>query len=153
MSDQTFYDSTVESQLLSDGVYVSTTRGTSMRPLFKTNRDVIILKTPDRELKKYDVVLYRTKDGKYILHRIIAVKENVFIIRGDNTFVRETVSKDRILAILTEYNRKGKKHSTSDTSFRIYSHLWCFIYPVRFLVHKALSFARKVYRKLFKRNK
>ena len=153
MSDQAFYDSTVEAQLLNDGVYVSTTRGTSMRPLFKTNRDVIILKTPDAEPKMYDVVLYRTKDGKYILHRIIAVKENVFIIRGDNTFVREKVAKDRILAVLTEYNRKGKKHSTSDLSFRIYSRLWHFIYPVRFLVHKALSFARKVYRKLFKRSK
>lgn len=153
MSDQTFYDSTVEAQLLNDGAYVSTTRGTSMRPLFKTNRDVIILKRLDKEPEKYDVVLYRTKDGKYILHRIIAVKENVFIIRGDNTFVREKVAKDRILAVLTEYNRKGKKHSTSDLSFRIYSRLWHFIYPVRFLAHKALSFARKVYHKLFKRNK
>lgn len=153
MSDKTFYDSTVESQLLCDGVYASTTRGTSMRPLFKTNRDVIVLKRPDTEPKKYDVVLYRTKDGKYILHRIIKVKENVFIIRGDNTFARETVAKDKILAVLSEYNRKGKKHSTADLSFRIYSHLWCLIYPVRFLMHKAFSFARKVYHKLFKRNK
>ena len=153
MTDNIFFDSTVESEIRDNGAYASTTRGTSMRPLFKTNRDVVILKSCDTEPKRYDIVLYRDKVGKYLLHRVIRVKNDTLIIRGDNTFVREVVTKDRIIAVLTEYNRKGKKHSTKDLSFRIYSRIWCFIYPVRLVVYKALSLARRVYRKLFKRKK
>ena len=153
MSNYTFSDSTVELELRNNGAYASTTSGTSMRPLFKTGRDVVILRTCDTELKKYDVVLYKTKEGKYLLHRIIAVRDNEFIIRGDNTFIREHVAKDRILAVLTEYNRGGKKHTTRDLSFRIYSRVWNFIYPARFVFHKAVSLMRLVYHKLFKKNK
>ena len=153
MTDTMLFDSTVDSEIRENGVYASTTKGTSMRPLFRTNRDVVILKKCVTEPKRYDVVLYRDKAGKHLLHRVIRVKDATFIIRGDNTFVRETVAKDRIIAVLTEYNRKGKKHSTGDFSFQLYSRVWCFIYPARFLVHVTLTLARKVYRKLFKRNK
>lgn len=151
MSDHTFFDSTVESELRESGVYASVTKGRSMRPLFKTNRDVVILKRCDSEPGKYDVVLYRTRDGKYLLHRIIGVKENEFIIRGDNTYLKEHVAKDRIMAVLTEYNRKGKRRTTSSLSFRLYSRLWNFIYPVRYVFHKTYILSNAIYRKIFKR--
>ena len=151
MDKHGFVDSAVESELLSSGVYASVTKGVSMRPLFKTHRDMIILKRPDAELKKYDVVLYRTNSGKYILHRIVKVLPDAFVIRGDNTFSPEYVAKDRILAVLTEFNRKGKKHSVTDRGYRIYSRVWNFIYPVRFLSHRMLAIARAAYRRIFKR--
>jgi signal peptidase I len=153
MTDNTFFDRTVESEIRENGVYASTTKGTSMRPLFKTNRDVVILKRCESEPKRYDVVLYKDAAGKYLLHRVIRVKDSFFIIRGDNTYRREVVAKDRIIAVLTDYNRKGKKRSTNDVTFRIYSRFWCLIYPLRLLIHKGLSLARRVYRKLFKRKK
>ena len=153
MSNYTFSDSTVEEQIRSSGVYASTTRGTSMHPLFKTNRDVVILKRYESEPKKYDVVLYKARDGKYLLHRIVRVCDNEFIIRGDNTYVREHIAKERILAVLTDYNRKGKKHSVNELGFRIYSRIWNFIYPVRLVFHKLLSLARAIYRRIFKRRK
>ena len=91
MSNIEFYDSTVERELSESGVYASVTKGTSMRPLFKTHRDVVLLRKCTAEPRKYDVVLYKTKDGKYILHRIVKVLPDRFVIRGDNTFVREYV--------------------------------------------------------------
>lgn len=145
-----FIDSAVEAELTSSGVYASVTKGTSMRPLFKTHRDMIILKKPDAEPKKYDVVLYRMSGGKYILHRIVKVLPDSFIIRGDNTFSPEHVAKDKILAVLTEFNRKGKKHYVTDRGYRMYSRVWNFIYPARFLFHKGLSLARRGYRKIFR---
>ena len=147
------YDSTVELELEKSGIYASITRGTSMRPLLKTGRDVVLLKKCTIEPKRFDVVLYRTPEGKYLLHRIIKVREAEFIIRGDNTFTKEHVAKDRILAMLTDYNRKGKRRSTSNLGFRIYSRVWNLIYPVRYVIHKALSLARKVYHFIFRRNK
>lgn len=146
-------DSSVETELREHGVYASVTSGTSMRPLFKTNRDMIIVKRPDGPLKKYDVALYRGSLGKYILHRVIAVRDDVYLIRGDNTFVIERVAKERVIAVLTEFNRKGKRHSVDDNGYRLYSRIWTFIYPVRYLYHLGLSILRAVYRRIFKRKK
>lgn len=152
MSECSFSNS-VENELRENGVYASVTKGTSMQPLFKTNRDMIILRKPSAELKKYDVVLYRTNAGKYVLHRIVKVTSKQYIIRGDNTYVLEYVDKDRIIAVLSEFNRKGKKRSVDAISYRIYSRVWNFIYPIRWMYVKLRSFAASIYRKLFKKSK
>lgn len=150
MSDYSF-DNSLEKELRENGVYASVTKGDSMRPLFKTNRDVIILSVPKSELKKYDVALYRARSDKYVLHRVVKVTSDKYIIRGDNTYALEYIDKDRILAVLTEFNRNGKKHSVNDLSYRIYSRIWNFIYPIRALYVKLRHTAGKLYRKIFRR--
>ena len=145
---------TVERELDKYGVYASVTSGTSMRPLFKTHRDVIIVRKPQGELKKYDVALYRAQTGEmYILHRVIGVGDDVYLIRGDNTFVVERVRKDRVIGILTEFNRAGKKHSVEEFGYKLYSRMWHYIYPVRYVWHSLYRLMVKVYRFLFKRKK
>lgn len=142
----------LEESLATHGYYASTTRGTSMEPLFRTRRDVVIVERPKAELKKYDVALYRVKDT-YVMHRVIKVKEDEYLIRGDNTFVVEHVPKDRILGVLVEFNRKGKHHSVTERSFVAYSRFWNFIYPIRFLWHIFIVVLKKIYRATFKRKK
>ena len=150
MDDLNFNATAVERELNTSGVYASVTSGLSMRPLFKTNRDMVILKKPDRELKKYDVVLYRLPSGRYVLHRIIRIKDGKLIIRGDNTFILEYVGPSDVKAVLTEFNRKGKRISIDNKWYVLYSKFWNLISPVRFLYYKSLSLAKKVYRKIFK---
>ena len=150
MDNSEFYNTAVESELKKNGVYASVTQGVSMRPLFKTHRDMIILKTPETEPKKYDVVLYKTRGEKFILHRIIKVLPDKFIIRGDNTYVLEYVPKDTVLAVLTEFNRKGKRITVENKLYKIYSFVWTNAYPLRYLVRRGLNLAGKIYRKLFK---
>ena len=144
----------VEAELEKHGVYASVTKGVSMRPLFKTNRDMVIIKKPPRELKKYDVVLYTGAHNKYTMHRIIAVREREYLIRGDNTYRIEHIPKENIIGILTEFNRKGKRHTTYERGFKIYSRVWNFIYPIRFVWMKIYlpprRLAGKIYRKIFK---
>lgn len=144
---------TVESELDESGVYASVTSGTSMQPLFKTNRDMIVLVKPTSELKKYDVVLYKVSDGKYVLHRIVKVLPDKYLIRGDNTYKLEHIEKGRILAVLTEFIRKGKKHKITDPSYRVYSRIWNFIYPLRYLFIKAKALLYKIYSLIFKRKR
>ena len=103
-----------------------------MKPLFKTSRDVVYIKKPTRPLKKYDVVLYTGAKNKYTMHRIIGIREREYLIRGDNTYRTEHIPKENIIGILTEFNRKGKRHSTQELSFKIYSRIWNFIYPLRY---------------------
>ena len=141
----------IEEELRKHGSYASTTRGFSMQPLFKTGRDVVIIKKPCGELKKYDVALYHGRNGSYVMHRVIRVLDNEYIIRGDNTFINEHVPKDSIIGVLTEFNRKGKKYTVNDRAYRIYSVIWTFIYPVRLIKYKLRRLAGKIYRKVFKR--
>ena len=89
----------IEKELEEFGFYASNTLGVSMRPLFKTHRDMVIIKRPEEELKKYDVALYVCR-GKYILHRVIAVLDDVYIIRGDNTYRKERVPKQSVIGVL-----------------------------------------------------
>ena len=41
-------------------------RGTSMLPLLKEGRDSVTLSKPVGRLKKYDIPLYRRKNGQYV---------------------------------------------------------------------------------------
>ena len=151
MDNGVLYDSAVETELREHGVYASVTRGVSMLPLFKTNRDMVILKRPSGELKRYDVVLYKVAGGRYVLHRIVKVRPDELLVRGDNTYALEHVRSDEILGVLTEFNRKGKRISVDNFAYRVYSRVWNLIYPIRYLFVTALRFAKKVYRKIFKR--
>ena len=144
--------STPETELAAHGTYASLTRGASMYPLFKTHRDMVILEKPNSPLKKYDVVLYRVDDS-YVLHRIIGKKGDVYIIRGDNTFKREYISEDKIIGVLTAFNRKGKRGNVTDHSYKFYSRLWHFIYPIRYIFRLGYLATRKVYRLFFKKHK
>ena len=144
------YDSgIVESELSERGSFASITKGVSMRPLFKTCRDMIVISPIENPLKKYDVVLYRGEGGEYILHRIIRVGEEICIIRGDNTYSKEYVPRDRIIGILTSFNRKGKSGSPDTFSFKLYSRIWHYLYPVRFLYVRSRSLLARIYRRLF----
>ena len=141
----------IESELNERGFYASNTLGVSMEPLFRTHRDMIVLMRPDAPLRKYDVALYVTPRGKYILHRVIKVKEKEYVFRGDNTYASEHVPKEWVLGVLVKFNRKGKSHTTEELSYRIYSRVWHFIYPVRFVYRKTRSLLGKIYRKIFRK--
>ena len=140
----------IEKVLDRDGVFASVTEGTSMRPLFKTHRDMIVVEKCSDRLKKHDVALYKTGE-KYILHRIVKIdeKNGVYIIRGDNTYVNEHIPFDAVIGRLITFNRNGKHHSVKELGFRLYSAAWVFFYPIRKIAYKSL---RAVY-KAFKRRK
>lgn len=111
------------------------TSGTSMRPMLRQHRDVVIIKRPDRELKKGDVVLYAGKNDKFVLHRIMRFKGDELIIRGDNNYFTERgIKKSDIIGILKEFYRDGKYVSCSDSfKYKIYTFYICHSYWVRFV--------------------
>lgn len=135
------------------GAYASTTSGVSMRPLFKTHRDVVILEKPKSPPKKYDVVLYPSKTGKFLLHRIIGESRGgeEYLIRGDNTYHIERVAKSEIVAVLTAFNRKGKHRTVNGRGYKIYSRVWNFIYPLRFTAFKLRAVLSKIKRGILRR--
>ncbi len=140
----------IEEQLRTAGFYVSTTAGVSMYPMLRNRRDRVVIRPLGEErLQRLDLPLYRRPDGTYVLHRIIGVREDHYIIRGDNTYRKEHIPDERIVGVMTEFYR-GKRHVKADSRwYRVYAWLWQGIYPLRLPIWWAYRFAGKVKRKIF----
>ena len=135
----------IEKMLADEGFYVSTTVGMSMYPMLRDRRDrVVIRPVGEARLKKYDLPLYRRPDGKYVLHRVIGVREGYYIIRGDNTYRKEKVPDEWILGYVAEFYRKGKHKTANQKSYRAYARLWNWIFPLRFLFVKCRAVLSKI---------
>ncbi len=146
----------LEEFLQKQGYLVYPNVGASMRPLLRQGKDLMFIekKGPGR-CKKYDAVLYK-RGEKYILHRILQVREEDYVIVGDNCWRREFGIQDsRILGVLTAVQRGKRKILVTDWDYRLYVHLWCDFYLLRSAVlilkmflFRALHLAKAALRKL-----
>ncbi len=129
---------TFEEILRGKGVFMYTNVGYSMMPLLRQKRDIIEIKKKEPgKCKKYDVVLYK-RGETYILHRILKVRPDGYIIAGDhNTFIEKDVTDDMILGVMTRVIRDGKSITPENIWYKLYVHLWCDVYPVRMFMLKA----------------
>ncbi len=106
-------------------------RGISMLPMLRQGRDSVTLSPLKGKLKKYDLPLYQRSDGKYVLHRIVRVKDTYTCI-GDNQFVFEKgLSHDQMIAVVTSFTHNGKKYNVTDFSYKIYVRFWHYTRPFR----------------------
>lgn len=133
--------STFEEELKEKGTLIYTNVGTSMRPLIRQGKDVMIIKRPEEwgvckhKLKKMDVPLYKRDSGQYVLHRVVKVTEEGYVLRGDNTYSNEYGITDKhILGVLTGVIRNGKEVSVNSLGYRVYSYVWYYTYYIRKIV-------------------
>ncbi len=93
-------------ELIDEGLEVQlTVSGNSMYPFYKDRETMVTLSKPI-DLKIYDVVLF-IFDGKYYLHRIIKIKDYVWI-KGDHNTNYEYVKIDEIIAKVINHSHKQK---------------------------------------------
>jgi len=119
-----------------------------MLPLLRQNTDLVtVIANDGRRYRKYDIVLYsKTAETgrRLILHRVVEVLPDSYVIRGDNCYINETGITDQdILGKLTEIDRKGRIQSADDISLKIYAVIWTAIFPFRKIVMKARQKASK----------
>ena len=117
--------STYEEIIAREGKLVYTNVGISMLPLLRQGRDLFIVEKRDPErLKAGDVVLYRRLPDKYVLHRIVEVREKEYVILGDNCVNREYgITDGDILGVMTGFVRDGKQHAVTERGYRLYTWL------------------------------
>ena len=128
------------------GRVVYTTRGVSMRPLLRQGKDVVVIEKPKEHCKKYDTVLFLRENGKYVLHRILKVCGDRYWIVGDNCVSGEMVRGEQIIGVLTSIRRGRRTIKVTDWHYRLYTHLWCDAYPVRFALLRAKNLAYRCLR-------
>lgn len=133
-----------EEELEAHGVIIYTNKGKSMMPLLREGRDVMIIKRPQGRLRRYDVALYK-QSGKYILHRVLKVKEDSYVMCGDHCTEREYgITDTDVVGVLDGVIRDGKQISMEDFGYRLYSRLWCDLFYIRVLILKIKFFFARV---------
>lgn len=109
-------------------------KGTSMTPFIRNGKDKVLLEAviSDTPLRKLDVVLFRY-NGRHILHRIISIQGDTYIIQGDGVYAsREICHKSDIIAKAVQVHRLA-----FDSTYRIIptnSFKWRFFSTVFFYV-------------------
>lgn len=138
-------NSSFEEQLARTGKLIYTNKGDSMMPLIKQDRDLLIIEPVHGRLKKYDVPLYRRDSGQYVLHRILKVRKDDYVICGDNRWCKEYGITDRhIIGVLTGIVRSGKEISVNDWKYRLYVHVWCDLFPVRAMAVRIIMKLKRI---------
>lgn len=120
---------------------VYTNVGTSMMPLLRERRDLLIIgPKPEGRLRMWDVPLYKRDNGQYIMHRVLWVRRDDYLICGDNQWHIERGIQDRhIIGVLEAVQRDGRVLPVRSTpeyphvplKYRLYVALWCLGFPVR----------------------
>ncbi len=136
--------STFEEEIKRTGKLIYTNIGDSMMPLIREKRDLLIIEKVNGRLKKYDIPLYKRDTGQYVLHRILKVRKNDYVICGDNRWHKEYgITDQHIIGILTGIVRDGRRISTKDKRYLLYVHIWCDFFYIRASILRIKSFLRR----------
>lgn len=119
------------------------TVGNSMLPLFRSDKDIAFIRKSDGNFKVNDVLLYRKKaTDEFILHRLIKITKNGFVIRGDNRYSVETdITNDDIIGVMKGFERNGKYYDCEKSrAYKLYIIYIRVSYPLRRFYKKIKGF-------------
>lgn len=88
---------TIEQSMAENGFHLATVKGDSMMPLLREGKDLVKVVPVSERLKVNDIALFKRPTGEYVLHRVVKVKNNCYVICGDNRFLREDIPFDWIV--------------------------------------------------------
>lgn len=130
------------------GKYTGLTKGISMQPMIHQGKDNIIVVKTNERLKKYDVPVYINSNGQYVMHRVVEVHDDHYIIMGDNCNYKEHVTDDKICGKLVGYYHFGKKYIDLEKNivYKLYSRIWVALIPIRpftMFLNRCLNFVDK----------
>ena len=129
-------------------------KGFSMLPYIRMGKDkVVIYPLKADEPKKGDVVLFRYK-GRDIMHRVIRIDVEQYIIQGDGNYKGyEFCKRKDIVGIVRQVIRpSGRIVETSSRRWRWESRAWRSLGIFRYFPLKFFGLARRIKSKLGHKN-
>lgn len=125
--------------LLSEGKKVKLPpKGKSMLPFIEENRDLLIIAPPEK-LRKGDIVLARIGGLRYIMHRIIRIRDNQFWLMGDgNLYGCEQCGRKDIFGVVECKLRNDRIINLRSNKARVLAYGWRSILFLRRFTSKIL---------------
>ena len=113
-----------------------TPSGFSMRPFIEGERDTVVLRHLD-SVRVGDIVLAVVSDNQYVLHRVIAIYNDVVTLQGDGNLsgIEQCRKADIYGTVIRILNPRGRTKCLTRGRF------WYYLRPFR-------KFLLKIYRKL-----
>ena len=120
-------------RLVSEGIEVTfPVNGRSMRPFIEGGRDSVVLVRPEN-VKPMDVVLAKTDDGRYVIHRVMEMAGDRVTLMGDgNLLGREHTECKQIYAKVTHVVLpNGYKRDLNTPFIHFVQKMWVRVLPLR----------------------
>ena len=137
--DNTIYLSEMICLLQEHKKIVIPVAGNSMGPFLCGGRDFVMLEKSI--LRKGDIVLYRRRQGQFVLHRIQKIKGDSFYVIGDaQTVIEGPLALNQICGRVCKIQRKGRWLSKSDFWSWFFRDIWICIIPLRDCIKKGMYF-------------
>lgn len=135
-----------EAFLEQNGTLTYSNVGTSMLPLLRQGKDLFtVMRKGAERCQVGDVVLYRRPPDSYVLHRIVEVRPDSYVLLGDNCVKRETGIRDAdILGVMTGFVRGGKEYNVTEPGYRAYTAFCLKTAPIRIAGKKVLWKVKKL---------
>lgn len=114
--------------------------GNSMVPLFVHKRDTVILTPVTDEIKKGDIIFYRRKNGKCVLHRVNKVtNEGLYFVGDSQTEIEGPLDRSCALAICKAAIRKDRYINEKSLIWKFFRYIWIKIIPLRLRIIRFIS--------------
>ena len=132
---------------------IFTISGISMLPFLGSYRDQVLVSKKDfYNLKKGEIILFKSYDDNYILHRIYSVTKNGYITMGDgNLHYDREIKINQIIGVVEKVYRKNKEIDCTNKLWNILSKIWMILVPIRkylLRIYRSLSYFKvKLYQK------
>ena len=125
----------MEEMLNQNGEVTFIPEGISMLPVIVGGKDSVTIKKPVKRLKKFDACLYVRKSGGFVLHRVIEVLPDSYVMSGDNQYVLEKgITDEQIIGLVVSVNKNGKEIYCERKAYKFY---------VRLMAGKPAKFIKK----------
>lgn len=106
-------------------------KGGSMYPFIVSGRDSVALRRPEK-LRRGDVVLARTQERGWVVHRIVALSPARVTLMGDaNLYARETCRPADVCGVAAVIVRRGRAVDCQGCAERLRAALWLRLLPLR----------------------
>ncbi|MBU1145845.1 MAG: S24/S26 family peptidase [Firmicutes bacterium] len=132
----------IKENLSNDGSASLKIKGNSMFPFYKDGKTEVTLIKPIFPLIKLDVILYHVQE-KHILHRIVAVKDEGYVVCGDALKENEFVKQNQIEAVVISHKNKEKLILETQFFYRLMVRKWLFLKPIRRYLIKLFRILKK----------
>lgn len=142
----------IEELLDKENEAIITVKNKSMLPLIVANRDQVVLEKRDfSKLNKGEIILFKSKCGRYLLHRIHDISDLGYLTIGDgNLHFDGWVRPRNIVGVVCKVIRKGKEIDYYSCFWENVFEMWMNLLPIRGVLLKIYEFIVYIKHKLLK---
>ena len=98
--------------------------GNSMWPTLKNKKQSVIIALKTDRLAYFDVGLYVRSDGTTVLHRVLEVKKDGYVMVGDSQDYREVVKEESVIGVMVGFYRGSKYIDANDQRYLKRTERW-----------------------------